>query len=185
MSLDDPRVASVRLGYSVDVLNAVEALRSSPELAVDPERVSMVGRSMGGGVVLRAMAAKPGVGHAGVAWASISSLEAENFEHFNAQDPGNAEENERMSRRHGLPEENPQFWRNVSSRPFFDRISEPVLLVHGRFDDTCPPRWARATQRALQTAGAESELAWFDDGHACGPEFNAAMDRTIAFLRRG
>ena len=58
----------------------------------------------------------------------------------------------------------------------------PVLLVHGRNDDTCPPPWARATHRALQQAGVESQLAWYDDGHAFGPAFFAAMDRTVEFF---
>ena len=54
--------------------------------------------------------------------------------------------------------------------------------MHGRFDDTCPPRWARATQAAMQRAGVDSTLEWYDDGHAFGPAFNAAMDRTIRYF---
>ena len=50
------------------------------------------------------------------------------------------------------------------------------------YDDTCPPRWARATQRALVRAGVDSTLEWYDDGHAFGPSFVAAMDRTVRFL---
>lgn len=182
---DDPRVATaVELGYAADVLNAAQALRRSPDVAVDPERVSLFGRSMGGGVVMQAMVAKPDAVHAGVAWASVSSLEAENFRHFDASDPPDSSETRRIARRHGLPDANPGFWRRLSPRPYFDRLTAPLLLVHGRHDDTCPPVWARETQRALAGAGAESELAWFEDGHAFGPAFDAAMDRVIAFLRR-
>jgi len=57
-----------------------------------------------------------------------------------------------------------------------------VLLVHGRFDDTCPPRWAAATHRALRQAGVDARLQWYDDGHAFGPAFNAAMARTVQFF---
>ena len=57
-----------------------------------------------------------------------------------------------------------------------------MLLVHGSNDDTCPPRWAAATQRALKRAGVDAKLQWYDDGHAFGPAFNAAMDRTIRFF---
>ena len=39
-------------------------------------------------------------------------------------------------------------------------------MVHGRFDDTCPPPWARATQRAMTKAGVDATLEWYDDGHA-------------------
>ncbi len=57
-----------------------------------------------------------------------------------------------------------------------------MLLVHGRSDDTCPPPWARATYRALTGAGVNARLAWYDDAHAFGPAFNAAMARTVGFF---
>jgi uncharacterized protein len=88
-----------------------------------------------------------------------------------------------VAERYGLPGDAPRFWRGISPRPYFDRVTEPVLMVHGRFDDTCPPRWARATQRALQRAGADSHLRWYDDGHAFGPAFDRAMADTVEFLR--
>lgn len=171
-STDDLRSEpAVRLGYSADVVNAVQALRRSREVRVDPRQVALFGRSMGGGVVLKALIARPGLVRAGVAWASVSSLERQNYRRFMVDDPG-----PRWPRR-------PSFWRGVSSRPYLGRITEPVLLVHGRFDDTCPPAWARATQRAMRRAGADSRLVWYDDGHAFGPAFTAAMARTVAFLR--
>ncbi len=182
-SADDSRVDSAaRLGYTTDVIAAAQALRRSDDVPVN-QRISLFGRSMGGGVTLKALTVEPGLFHAGVAWASVSSLEAENYERFIADDVEDAEERARMRQRHGLPQDDPAFWRGVSPRPRFDRITEPVLMVHGRFDDTCPPRWARQTQRALQAADVDSILQWYDDGHAFGPAFNAAMDRTVRFLR--
>jgi dipeptidyl aminopeptidase/acylaminoacyl peptidase len=183
-STDDPRVSTaVRLGYTSDVINAAKALVNSRRVPVDPDRLAYIGRSMGGGVVQRALIAEPGLVRAGVAWASVSSLEAENHQHFNAPDPADRAENQELARRHGPPKQNPRFWRGISARPYLDRITEPVLFVHGRFDDTCPPRWASATQRALRRAGVESRLRWYDDGHAFGPEFFAAMNDSIRFLR--
>jgi uncharacterized protein len=181
---DDPRVdTAVRLGYTADVVAAARALRRSSEVRVDPQRIGLFGRSMGGGVMLKALAAEPGLFSAGVGWASVSSLEAENFQQFIAGNASRAELRAAMRQRHGLPQDDPVFWRGLSSRPAFDRITEPVLLVHGRFDDTCPPRWARESHRALRSAGVDSTLELYDDGHAFGPEFNAAMDRVVGFLR--
>jgi len=182
---DDPLFQiRMRLGYSADVINAVKALRSSPDLQVDDDRLALFGRSMGGGVILKALVAEPGLVQAAAQWASVSSLEGENYDQFIRPDPEDSGLRDQLARRYGTPEQDPGFWRENSSRPYFDRITEPVLMVHGRFDDTCPPRWATATQRALTQAGANSQLQWYDDGHAFGPAFNAAMDRTVRFFDR-
>ena len=182
-STDDPRVeTAVRLGYSADVVAAARAVASSPDVRVDPDRIALFGRSMGGGVMLKSLAAEPGLFAAGVGWASVSSLEAENFAQFQRPDAPLAQLRASYRGRHGLPGDDPDFWRGVSARPSLDQITEPVLLVHGRFDDTCPPPWARATQRALTRAGVDSTLEWYDDGHAFGPAFIAAMNRTVTFL---
>lgn len=183
-STDDPRIeTAVRLGYAADVAAAARALAGSGDVRVDPDRIALFGRSMGGGVMLKALAAEPGLFAAGVGWASVSSLEAENFAQFQRPDAPLAELRASFRGRHGLPADDPGFWRGVSPRPAFGDVTEPVLLVHGRYDDTCPPRWARATQRALTRAGVDSTLEWYDDGHAFGPEFVAAMERTVRFLR--
>ena len=182
---DDPLVQiRMRLGYSADVINAVKALRSSPDLPVADDQVALFGRSMGGGVILKALVAEPGLVQAAAAWATVSSLEAQNYDQFIRPDPEDAGLRDQLASRYGTPEEDPGFWRENSSRPYFDRITEPVLMVHGRFDDTCSPRWAAATQRALTEAGVNAQLQWYDDGHAFGPAFTAAMDRTVRFFDR-
>ena len=183
-STDDPRIEqAVRLGYAADTIAAARALSGSDDVRVDPDRIALFGRSMGGGVMMKALVAEPGLFAAGVGWASVSSLEAENFAQFQRPDAPLAELKAGFRGRHGLPGEDPAFWKGVSPRPDFADITEPVLMVHGRFDDTCPPPWARATQRALTGAGVDSTLEWYDDGHAFGPAFVAAMDRTVRFLR--
>ncbi len=178
---DDPRYQTrMRLGYVADVINAVKALRRSADVPVDDDRVALFGRSMGGGVVLKALVVEPGLVQAAAPWASVSSLEADNFRQFMSE-PGDTRGQEVVAA-HGSPAESPQFWRENSSRPYFDRVTEPVLMVHGRFDDTCPPPWATETHRALLAAGVNSQLEWYEDGHAFGPAFFAAMARTVKFF---
>ena len=180
---DDPNYQNrMRLGYSADVINAVKALRASREVPVDDDRMALFGRSMGGGVILKALVAEPGLVQAAAPWASVSSVEAQNYRQFMADDPEDDDVRNELIRRHGTPAQNPAFWRQNSSRPYFEEITEPVLMVHGNFDDTCPPRWARATQRALVSSGVNSQLEWYDDGHAFGPQFFAAMNRTVRFF---
>jgi dipeptidyl aminopeptidase/acylaminoacyl peptidase len=183
---DDPATAQrLRVDYALDVINAVQALRRAPRVPVDDDRVALFGRSMGGGVVYKALEIAPGLVQAASAWASVSSLENENFDHFIRDDGGRDELVSYVASEYGLPGRpgSARFWRQISARPYFDRITEPVLLVHGTHDSTCPPRWARASYRALRRAGVDARLAWYPDEHAFGPSFFAAMDRTTRFFR--
>lgn len=41
----------------------------------------------------------------------------------------------------------------------------------------------RAGVRFRVRAGVDAELEWYEDGHAFGPAFVAAMERTVRFLR--
>nr|MBA2768850.1 prolyl oligopeptidase family serine peptidase [Sporichthyaceae bacterium] len=91
----------------------------------------------------------------------------------------------RIIARHGSPEGNPRFWREVSPRTYVDRITEPVLIHHGTSDDSCPIRWSRATHEALQRAGTDARLVVYDgEEHAFGPQWPQSMRRTVAFLDR-
>jgi dipeptidyl aminopeptidase/acylaminoacyl peptidase len=139
---------------------------------------------MGGGVVLKALVAEPGLVQAAVAYSSVSSMERDNYNQFIRPDPEDSALRSRLTRRYGTPQQNPRFWRENSSRPYFDRITEPVLLVHGRRDTTCPPRWARATQQTLRQAGVDSTLTWYNDEHAFIPAFYPSVDRIIRYFER-
>ncbi|MCD6638353.1 MAG: alpha/beta hydrolase, partial [Nocardioides sp.] len=88
----------VRLGYAVDVIGAVGALRDTSQVPVDDTRVALFGRSMGGGVVQKVATISPGLVDAVVAWASVSSLEAENFDHFIRRDAGDRSRVQAMRR---------------------------------------------------------------------------------------
>ncbi len=183
---DDPLAARrLRTGYALDVINAVQALKRSPRVPVDDDRIGLFGRSMGGGVVYKALEIAPGLVQAASAWASVSSREDENFDHFIRDDGTRDPLVDFVEREYGLPGQkgSAKFWREISARTYFDRITEPLLLVHGRFDSTCPPAWARASHRALRQAGVDARLAWFPDEHAFGPSFFAAMARTTKFFR--
>lgn len=184
----DPATARrLRTDYAVDVVNAVQALRRTRAVPVDDDRIALMGRSMGGGVVYKALEMSPGLVGAAAVWAPVSSLEADNFNRWIRNDPSRDGLAAEIERRYGLPGQpgSRRFWREISARTYFDRITEPLLIVQGGSDDTCPPRWARATHRALQEAGVDARLAWYDDEeHAFGPQFFAAMDRTIGFFDR-
>lgn len=179
---DDPRhERDVRLGYTKDVINAVHALRESGLPYVDPDRMALLGRSMGGGVVLNALAVEPGLVDAGIAFASVSSRSWDNFQRWQA----GSTVGDQILDDFGSAQDSPRFWRQASPRTYFDRITEPVLMHHGTADSTCPIEWARATQTALRDAGVQSQLKVYEgEEHAFSFEFERSMRRTVAFLEQ-
>jgi uncharacterized protein len=179
---DDPALArTARLGYSVDVLNAVNALRATDEVPVDDDRIALMGRSMGGGVVYRALEMAPGLVDAGVVFAAVSSDEADNYEQFSGPSPYW----DYVEDRWGSPEDNPGYWTAISADQHFDRVTEPVLMHHGTQDTTCPPRWARHTAREMEQAGVDVTLEWYEgEGHTFEAAFDRSMQRTVEFLER-
>jgi dipeptidyl aminopeptidase/acylaminoacyl peptidase len=183
---DDPDVDyELRLPYAVDVVNAVRAVKRSRMPFLDGDRVGLLGRSMGGSVTLNALVARPGLVGAAVVYASTSSLAADNWRQFYRGDGDRARVNARMARTYGLPGESPRFWRRASARPYFDRVSAPVLLHHGTLDDTCPVGWSRATVRALRERGKRARLIPYrGEGHTMYAQWQRSMERTAAFLGR-
>lgn len=175
----------LRLPYTVDTINAVKAVKASQLRFLDTDRIGWLGRSMGGEVTLRALAAQPGLVDAAVVYASISSLTADNYRQFYRGNGDRRSTIRRMQRTYGLPEDNPAFWRAASARPYFDRVSEPVLVHHGLVDDTCPISWSRATVKALQAEGVDVTLRTYrGEGHTFEGQWQTSIERTADFFER-
>ncbi|HKE51494.1 MAG TPA: alpha/beta fold hydrolase [Actinomycetes bacterium] len=183
---DDPTAElTLRLGYTEDVINAVLAVKRSRLPYLDKERIGLLGRSMGGGVTLNALVVKPGLVDAAVVFAPVSSNTVDNFNRWIRRDPVRNRLAERIIERYGSPERNPQFWRDVSPRTFFDRITEPILIHHGTDDESCPIRWSRQTLAALDKAGKDTRLFVYQgEHHAFIPDWPLSMRRTVAFFDR-
>ena len=150
------RSRETRLGYTRDTINAVQAVKK--ERYVDPDRVAMLGRSMGGGVTYNALVAKPGLVKAAVVFAPVSSDFVDNFNRWTVAERPDAAA--ATYRRYGTPQQEPEFYRGLSARTYFDRITEPVLIHHGTLDDSCPIAWSRddpaaaaASRRGLAPRG--------------------------------
>lgn len=168
-----------RLGYTRDTLHAVASLKRLPY--VDPDRVGMLGRSMGGGVTLNAIVAQPDAVRAAVVYASVSSAFVDNLRQFTI--PGRPEAAQALYDRFGRPRESPDFYAGLSSRTYFDRVEVPLLSLHGTLDDTCPIGWARTTQRLARRAGVDAQLVTYEDGHAFYPTWESSIRRAVRFLR--
>lgn len=170
-----------RLGYARDSINAVLALEKLSY--VDADKTAMMGRSMGGGVTLNALVAAPGLVDAAVIYASVSSSFLDNLRHFTL--PNRPEAVQALYGEYGTPRQEPGFYEGLSSRTYFDRITEPVLIHHGTVDGTCPPVWSRTTQRLLVKAGVDSTLVEYPgEDHTFYARWQDSIVRSVKFLRR-
>jgi dipeptidyl aminopeptidase/acylaminoacyl peptidase len=181
---DDPSAERrLRLGYTEDAVNAVLAVKRSPLPFLDGDRVGLLGRSMGGGVTYNVLVAQPGLVDAAVVFAPVSSRTSDNFDRWIRDE--RSELAAEIIDRYGAPETAPEFWREVSPRTYFGRITEPLLIHHGTADESCPIRWTRATYAALRREGKDARLFVYDgEHHAFGPQWPLSMRRTVRFLDR-
>ena len=145
----------MRLGYAEDVIGAGLAVRDSTLPYLDNENIAVLGRSMGGSVVYQALVLAPGLFDAGITYASTSTNVADNFNKWVRNDYPISRD---ILKAYGTPEANPGLWSRMSSRNYLDRITEPVLAIHGTKDEECPIAWARATHAALRKAGVDATL---------------------------
>jgi dipeptidyl aminopeptidase/acylaminoacyl peptidase len=182
-SNDDPNYElHLRLGYTEDVINAVLAIKRARLPYVDGTRVGLLGRSMGGGVLLNVAVVRPDLVSAIVLFDPVSSNTVDNFNKWTRTRPSVAT---RIVAAYGSPGEAPRFWRNVSPRNFFTRVQTPILIHHGTADTTTPLIWTRRTVTALEAARKEVTLLTYrGEPHVFGAAWPRAMTRTAEFFDR-
>ncbi|QNN53284.1 prolyl oligopeptidase family serine peptidase [Nocardioides mesophilus] len=178
-----PRVLRGRggpAGLPEDLVNAVRAVRRADLPFVDASRVGLFGRSMGGGVVLEALAAVPDLADAAVLYSPVSSLAADGFDRWVRPDPGLRA---RVVAAYGSPRSRPGVWRRASARSYAERIEAPLLVAHGTADQVCPVAWSRATVAAVRAAGGHASLQEYrGEGHGFGDSWPLMMRRSVDFL---
>lgn len=132
---------------------------------------------------MNVLVTQPGLVDAAVLYASVSSRYLDNLRQFTL--PNRPEAAQALYNRFGTPQAAPGFYRGLSPRNFFDRISEPVLLFHGTADESCPVPWARATYAAMSRDGVDARLVIYQgEQHAFVPRWQESIETTVRFLRR-
>jgi len=168
------------LGYPEDLVNAVLALRRARLPFVDTSRVGVLGRSMGGGVALSAVSARPALFDALALYSPISSSAGDVYRRWvRGNDPLDA----RVRATYGRPATRPVLWRKASSRSFVHRVDVPVQVHHGTADPVCPVRWSGKTVAALRQAGQTVEYYRYPgEDHTFGPGWPAMAQRLGDFF---
>ena len=168
------------LGYPEDLVNAVRAVRRADLPFVDASRVGLFGRSMGGGVVLNALAARPHLADAAVLYSPVSSRAADSYRRWVVEEPALQA---RVAGAFGTPRSRPRVWAEASARSYLHRLDLPVQLHHGTADPVCPVGWSRATTAALRASGGHVTLhEYAGEGHRFDAAWPSFMHRAVSFL---
>ena len=176
--------------YTVDVLNAVTAMKNYPD--ADPERIGMWGHSMGGHITLRSMVVTNDI-KAGVIWAGVVASYPDLFARWHR--PNNdifptPNPNSRRGRwrrelfeTYGSPEDNPDFWASVSPNTYLADLSGPIQLHHGTADSSVPSEFSETLAAQMEDEGQPVELYIYnDDNHNLSVNFSTAMQRSLEFF---
>ena len=173
--LDDVRK---RMDSVADLAHAVRWLGETGR--ADPERIAAYGGSYGGFMVLAGLTTYPELWAAGVCLVGISNF-ITFFEHTGPW------------RRHlreaeyGSLERDRQFLESISPINHVDRITAPLLVIHGANDPRVPIEEAEQMVARLRALGRTVEFVRFDDeGHQISKLKNklVAYPTAVDFLKR-
>ncbi len=183
----EARGAYGRPDYTIDVLNAVAAMKAYP--LADPGRIGMWGHSMGGYITLRSMIVDPGI-QAGVIWAGVVGPYPNIFDRDNFRIDATPSVEGRgrwrleLFQMFGAPEENPEFWETISANSFLEALGErPIQLHHGTADTSVPYSVSELLYNQLLAAEQPAEFYGYPgDDHNLSIGFSLAMQRSIQFF---
>ncbi len=173
-----------RIGYAVDLLNLTAIIREQSQdplgylRRADAENIHLMGHSMGGGAVLRAITVWPEAFRAAVLYGSMSGDELKNFQQIQVWTNGRGGAFEL-----GAPL---SVLEAVSPMSYLDTLPVPVSVHHSNEDATVPVAWSQELCAALEGAGRTVECFFYDGvPHTfLGYADTLFMERMIAFFDR-
>ncbi len=148
------------IGYSTDAVNAILALKGSGIENLDFDRVGMFGHSMGGGVTLNALLARPDLIQAAVMWGPVSADYEDNFRKWTV---GRMDEDIQsvFEAEFGSIDEASSF-EALSPLNYLDRLKTPLLIQHGTADESCPVEWSQKLEKRLAQLDKDYEYLEYE-----------------------
>jgi dipeptidyl aminopeptidase/acylaminoacyl peptidase len=183
---DEQSNLKFRLGYTEDVIGAVLAAQNSKlsQLAtIDTKNVGMLGHSMGGGITQNILVVRPDLVKAAVLYAPVSSSAVDNLNQYYISRGERSDRVQELYQNHGSPQDNPEFWENISPKNFFHLVQSPVKIFIGTNDDSTPPQWSYDIKDQLESAGKQVELVVYEgERHEYGPKWGDFMKHSADFF---
>lgn len=174
------KVYDGNLEYAMDSANAILAVRAAKLPNVDATKVGMLGHSMGGGVTMAIMTARPELIDAAVLYAPVHANVWENFVRWRAK----REEGDRTLEQFGTFEEKPDVWKNLSPDTFLGDVRIPILLFQGTKDKDVPFEWADYLNQRLTDLKRNITYERYDgEGHEFSFMWTDFMKKTAAFFK--
>lgn len=169
----DPRqIYDGTLGYAIDSINAVNAIKNAGIEKVDTTRVGLLGHSMGGDIGLDIATTHPYVFTAMALYAPANANAWLNFDRWKHQDfPWIFID--RTLKTLGTYKENPKNWDQMSASSRLDRIQVPIKVYHGGQDAIVPVRWSQELVKKLKRLGKNVEIRIYpDEDHEFQPSYS-------------
>lgn len=169
--------------YVIDTLYAISYLKNYSK--VNPAKIGYWGHSNGGEIGLRTATISPDI-KAAVFWAGVVGSFQDMLHTYNAKIPflQNLRENS-FIKEHGLPDENPEFWKKIDPHFYLQYISAPIQLHHGTNDKSVPVELSIRLKEELEKEGKKVEyFEYAGDDHNLGQNYSLAWERTIDFFKK-
>lgn len=172
--------------YVYDVLNLVNAVKKYKD--ANPNKIGMMGHSMGGGITLYSVLIskdlKAAILAAGVVGTPKDIYDAA---HGGVKIPPPQwiiTGAEGLVNVLGDPRQNPKAWEEVSQYNYLNDIAVPIQIVHGTADTDVPVEFSQHLNAELQAKGKQAEYVEMPNGdHNFNSPFRAQFyTKTLTFL---
>ncbi|MBP9828020.1 alpha/beta fold hydrolase [Patescibacteria group bacterium] len=172
---------TLRLGYAIDVANAIVAVTQADLPYIDTDRVGMFGHSMGGGIAQAIAVAAPELVDAIILYAPVSGDAWENYEQYTSR---RADESDLILEAYGDRAANADFWREASAATYYDQVDDAVMIHIGTLDDSTPPAWSYAIAEQLEDLQKDVTLHVYEnERHEFGSQWSEMMRRSAEFFK--
>ncbi len=171
--------------YAYDVLNLITSLKlSATNEQINPNRIGLLGHSLGGHVSLRTAVVSPDVKATALLAGVVGSFDDIFYNWPNSPMPLDRPANLILSKKralinkYGEPKDNPGFWNSASAINYVQSIVGPVQIHHDIDDPMVPLLFSEHLDQKLTEAGKQHEFFTYP-----GSDHQFILSRSLVLQR--